>query len=324
MGARQRAYGCSLLETRNRMVDVSVIICTRNRASAVIASLASVAAAAEASAGRDIELVVVDNASTDDTHAVIEFWSNSVALPVRLVREDRKGLAVARNSGVRESCGAILAFTDDDCRLAPDYFRALHGLFAPDAGMVVRGGRVDLGDPRDLPFTIKTDPAPSVYTGEQHPGGFIHGCNMAMTRATFDHVGPFDERFGAGAPCEAGEDTDYLYRAHLAGIAVEYTPSLIVAHFHGRRSRAEIMKLNGIYARGNGALYLKHARHWQLFRNFVWDLKGSARELVGGAPIDAVFGFTYRANVIGCVRGMVRFATVMLRDAVRGRRQQQV
>lgn len=299
------------------MVDVSVIICTRNRAPAVAASLASVAAAA-LDCGIDIELVVVDNASTDDTQAVVEAWAKSVALPVRLVREDRKGLAVSRNTGVRASRGAILAFTDDDCRLAPDYLRVLHDLFARDAGMVVRGGRVDLGDPGDLPFTIKTDPAPSVYTGEQHPGGFIHGCNMAMSRATFDHVGPFDERFGAGAPCEAGEDTDYLYRAHLAGIAVEYAPSLIVAHFHGRRSRAEIMKLNSVYARGNGALYLKHARHWQLFRNFVWDLKGSARELVGGAPIDSVFGFTYRANVIGCLQGMVRFARVMLHDAVRG------
>lgn len=300
------------------MVDVSVIVCTRNRAHAVAASLASVADAAQACRTLDVELVVVDNASTDETPAVVGTWAKSVTLPIRLVREDRKGLAVSRNTGVRAARGAILAFTDDDCRLAPDYFRALQSAFASDAGMAVRGGRVDLGDPGDLPFTIKTDPAPAVYTGEQHPGGFIHGCNMAMTRATFDHVGPFDERFGAGAPCEAGEDTDYLYRAHLAGIPVEYTPSLVVAHFHGRRSRAEIMKLNSVYARGNGALYLKHARHWQLFRNFVWDLKGSARELVGGAPIDAAFGFTYRANVLGCMQGMARFASVMLRDALRG------
>ncbi len=303
------------------MVDVSVIVCTRNRAHAVTASLASIAAAAQACGDLDVELVVVDNASTDETPAVVEAWAKSVALPVRLVREDRKGLAVSRNTGVRTARGVILALTDDDCRLALDYIRVLHGLFAGDAGMAVRGGRVDLGDPSDLPFTIKTDLAPSVYDGEQHPGGFIHGCNMAMTRATFDRVGPFDERFGAGAPCEAGEDTDYLYRAHLAGIPVEYAPALAVAHFHGRKSRAEITKLNGIYARGNGALYLKHARHWQLFRNFVWDLKGSARELVGGAPIDAAFGFTYRANVLGCLQGMLRFATVLLRDVVRGRQR---
>lgn len=306
------------------MVNVSVIICTRNRAHAVSASLASVAAAAQACPDLEIELVVVDNASTDDTPSIVEAWAESVVLPVRLVREHRKGLAVSRNTGVRTARGAILAFTDDDCRLAPDYVRALRSAFAVDDGMVVHGGRVDLGDPSDLPFTIKTDPVPSVYTGEQHPGGFIHGCNMAMTRATFDRVGPFDERFGAGAPCEAGEDTDYLYRAHLAGIPVKYTPSLVVAHFHGRKSRAEIMKLNGVYARGNGALYLKHARHWQLFRNFVWDLKGSARELAGGAPIDPAFGFTYRANVLGCMQGMAWFASVMLHDALRGRGQQRV
>ena len=54
--------------------------------------------------------------------------------------------------------------------------------------------------------------------------------------------------------------------------------------------------------------------HWHLLRNFAWDLKGSARELFGGAPMDPVFGFTYRANVLGCLRGMGRFAVLTLRD----------
>lgn len=300
------------------MVGVSVVICTRNRARALHASLDSVAIAAQ-TCGAETELVVVDNASSDDTGAVVSAWANhgvaTGALRVMLVREERQGLAASRNTGVRAARGAILAFTDDDCRLAPDYLRVLLELSACDTGMVVRGGRVDLGDPGDLPFTIKTDPTPAAYDGRRHPGGFIHGCNMAMTRATFDRVGTFDERFGAGAPCEAGEDTDYVYRAYLAGIPVEYAPALVVAHHHGRRTRTEVARLNGIYARGNGALYLKHARHWNLLRNFVWDLRSSARELVGGTPMDSAFGFTYRANVLGCLRGMSRFAALAMRDA---------
>ncbi len=299
------------------MVDVSVVICTRNRAGALHASLESVAAAARA-CGIEAELVIVDNASSDDTAAVVTAWAETAPLRVTLVREARQGLAAARNAGIRAAHGAVLAFTDDDCRLAPDYLYTLRDLFAGDSGLVLRGGRVDLGDSADLPFTIKTDPTPARYGGERHPGGFIHGCNMAATRAAFDRIGPFDERFGAGAPCEAGEDTDYLYRAYLAGIPVEYAPSLVVAHHHGRRSQAEVAALNGIYARGNGALYLKHARHWHLLRNFVWDLKGSVREVFGGAPIDPAFGFTYRANVLGCLRGMGRFAALTLRDAMRG------
>ncbi len=302
------------------MFDVSVVICTRNRAHALHASLASVATAAQA-AGARTELVIVDNASTDGTAAVIDAWAETAGLPVTLVQEARKGLATARNAGVRAAHGTVLAFTDDDCRLAPDYLRTLLELTARDAGPVVRGGRVDLGNPADLPYTIKTDPAPATYDGGRHPGGFIHGCNMAMTRATFDRLGEFDERFGAGAPLEAGEDTDYLYRAYLAGIPVEYAPSLVVAHHHGRRSRAEVAKLNAIYARGNGALYVKYARHWHLFRNFYWDLKGSVREAFGGAPFDPHFGFTFRANVFGCLQGMGRFAALTLRDALRGRQR---
>ena len=301
------------------MVDVSVVICTRNRARVLHASLESVAVAARACNGIEAELVVVDNASSDDTGAVVSSWAETAGLRVTLVHAARKGLAAARNAGVRAARGTVLTFTDDDCRLAPDYLRTLRDLSARGPGMAVLGGRVDLGDPADLPFTIKTDPTPATYDGGRHPGGFIHGCNMAMTRATFDRIGTFDERFGAGAPCEAGEDTDYLYRAYLAGIAVEYAPSLVVTHHHGRRNHADIARLNGIYARGNGALYLKHARHWHLLRNFVWDLKGSARELFGGAPIDPAFGFTYRANVLGCLQGMGRFAALTLRDALRRR-----
>jgi len=301
------------------MVDVSVVICTRNRAHALHATLESVAVAARICSSAKTELVIVDNASSDDTEAVVSAWAETAGLQVTLVREARKGLAAARNAGIRAAHGALLAFTDDDCRLAPHYLCTLLELSARDPGMVVRGGRVDLGDPADLPFTIKTDPIPATYDGGRHPGGFIHGCNMAMTSATFDRIGEFDERFGAGAPCEAGEDTDYLYRAFLAGIPVEYAPSLVVAHHHGRRSHAEIAKLNGIYARGNGALYLKYARHWHLLRNFAWDLKGSARELFGGAPIDPHFGFTYRANILGCLQGMGRFAALTLRGTLRGR-----
>ena len=47
----------------------------------------------------------------------------------------------------------------------------------------VCGGRVDLGDPRDLPFTIKTDETPATLGSAAHPGGFILGANMALTRS---------------------------------------------------------------------------------------------------------------------------------------------
>ena len=302
------------------MVDVSIVVCTRNRVHSLGPMLHSIGQAATFAAARapapSVELVVVDNGSTDGTGELVERWAASAALPVLLVREARPGLARSRNVGVGASQGRIVVFTDDDCRVAEDYVVELLRLDAAAEGPTLWGGRVELGDPTDLPFTIKTDTAAATYDGARHPGGFLHGCNMALARSTFDAIGPFDERFGAGAPLASAEDTDYLYRAYLAGVAVRYVPNLVVHHFHGRKDLADIVRLSRIYAVGNGALYLKHVRHWNLFRNFVWDVKGSVRELRGGAPIDRIFGVSYRSNVAGCLIGMWRMLRLLPGDAL--------
>lgn len=295
------------------MTALSLIVCTRNRAPALGPTLDSIARAAGEAPDAGLELVLVDNGSTDDTMAFAGNWAATATLPVRIVQEFRKGLAAARNAGIRAAAGRILAFTDDDCRLAPGYVAQVLASYAQDAEPVIRGGRIELGDPRDLPFTIKTDRTPARYTGDRHPGGFIHGANMTMHRAVVERIGLFDPRFGAGAVFVSGEDTEYIYRAHLAGIRIEYTPDFVVFHHHGRRDKQEVARLNRGYALGNGALYAKYLGQRNLLRNLFWDIKGAVRELRGGPPIDPVFGFSYRNNVFGCIAGMVRYAACSLR-----------
>ena len=92
---------------------VSVIIPTRNRSTMLAQTLGSVLRQ------RDIrcEIVVVDEASTDDTQAVL----SRLAAGVRVFRHDvPRGLAAARNSGAAEARGDWLAFLDDDDLWAPD------------------------------------------------------------------------------------------------------------------------------------------------------------------------------------------------------------
>jgi len=62
------------------------------------------------------------------------------------------------NVALRAAQGEILAFTDDDCRLSKDYVNDLLRHDAGDAEPVLRGGRIELGDPTDLPLTIRTTP----------------------------------------------------------------------------------------------------------------------------------------------------------------------
>ncbi|MEP7209470.1 MAG: glycosyltransferase family 2 protein [Alphaproteobacteria bacterium] len=285
---------------------VSVIICTRNRANALRESLESVRVAAS-SGGPYAELVVVDNGSTDGTSELVEAWARDVPpeLPVRLVREPRTGLSIARNTGVAAARGEIILFTDDDCRLEPDYLLKLADVYADQTGPIIIGGRVELGDPRDLPMTIKTSREPATFDGVD-VGAFVIGSNLTLSRATWSIVGLMDERFGAGTNFKASEETDYLHRAHLAGIPILYRPDLCVHHFHGRRTIPEVKKLWRNYSIGNGALYAKYFGT-PLARQFLWNCKNAVKELFGAAKLDPELGLTYRDMAIGNVDGMIRY-----------------
>ncbi|HUZ63450.1 MAG TPA: glycosyltransferase family A protein [Acetobacteraceae bacterium] len=287
-------------------IGISFIVCTRDGADRILRTLDSIVTSAGALS--DAELVLVDNGSRDATAKTVLEWQATAPLPVTIVHEPQPGLAIARNAGMAAAGGDILAFTDDDCRLHPHYAVNMLRHFAHDRDPVIRGGRVELGDQRDLPFTIKTASEPAIYDGSDHPGGFIHGCNMAIHRDVIQRIGPFDPLFGAGARFRSAEDTDFVYRAYRAGLPIEYVPDCVVFHHHGRRRQADIRHLARAYAEGNGALYAKFVADRRLLRHLYWDLKGLARELFGGAPMDPDLGLTHRANVVGSIIGMARYA----------------
>lgn len=299
------------------MTDLSFVVCTRDRAAALTPCLDAIAAAARAAPGVAAELVLVDNGSTDGTGEAVRAWAAGpgAGLPVRLVREERRGLSAARNAGVAAAAGRLLAFTDDDCRPVEAYVRELLAHDAADAGPVLRGGRVELGDPADLPYTVKTEDEARTWHPGLHLGGFILGCNMAIRREGAARIGPFDERFGAGGPFRAGEDSDWMIRAHLAGIPVAYVPDMAVRHFHGRRDPAEGLALNAGYVVGEGALYAKYlARTPVLTRQLWWDVRASLRELFDPAMMsNTQLGLRHRHRVGGNVRGMLAYWRWMLR-----------
>jgi glycosyltransferase involved in cell wall biosynthesis len=298
------------------MTGISFIICTRNRSSALRRALDSIVVASQTEPETSVEIIVVDNGSTDATMTLASQWAETAALAVRVIYEPRQGLAIARNAGVRDASGDILVFTDDDCQVSPCYIRKLLDHYTKDQEPVIRGGRVERGDPRDLAFTIKTDPMPARLRYDVHPGGFILGCNMAMTREIIERIGTFDERFGAGSPFKAAEETDYFYRAYLAGIPVEYQPDMVVFHYHGRRDVGELRKLHHGYSVGNGALHAKHG--WSLFKYSCRDIRDSIAELVfGKRHYRAELGISYGSVVIGSAIGVMLYWKSSLSERIR-------
>jgi GT2 family glycosyltransferase len=296
-------------------MKLSIIVATRNRAHAIGGCLNAIAAALANAAPLDAEIVITDNGSTDDTAAVIRSWSDASGFPVQQLNEPMPGLSRAHNRALRAARGELLAFTDDDCRMHPAYVNDLLRHDAADTEAVVRGGRIDLGDPTDLPLTIITRAVRKRWSRamksarHENIGDSLAGCNMTMRRTVVERLGPFDESMGSGSRIGAGNDIDYVYRAYLAGIPIEYVPDMAVAHFHGRKTASAGKALMQRYMQGSGALLAKHAlRDLNLARPFYWDVKHAVREIITGSnTFLPAIGFSHRDKVRCVVRGAVAY-----------------
>ena len=256
-------------------LEVSVLICTSNRADSLALTLRSLERMS-VTPGREWEVVVIDDGSTDHTPAVLR--DHAARLPLRFVSQRRGGLARARNAALAAARGRLILVTDDDCRVSPDWMAVAVRELA-DHPMQLIGGRVELGDPSDLPLAIKTSTVRESLTSVAGLWGFIHGANMAFGRCVVDRVGPFDGRFGAGAGLRSAEDTEFAYRVLKAGIPIHYEPDLLVHHFHGRRGPGIWYRQVGDHAFGFGAMAAKYAlrRDFGLARAVYWDMRSTLR-----------------------------------------------
>ncbi|KQR82159.1 glycosyltransferase family 2 protein [Sphingomonas sp. Leaf343] len=289
------------------MIRVSLLVCTRDRGASLDRTLASITRAA---AGFNVlEVIVVDNGSSDDTPLRLATWRSRQAFPVTVVDEPQAGLARARNAGLSRARGDIVAMTDDDCVLDAGYFAMLVARFALNPAPVVIGGRILLGDPDDLPVTIKLEDHVMDAPHDSFPHGFVMGANLAFTRDVVDRIGRFDERFGAGARFRAAEDTDFVLRALDCQIPVRYDPYIVVSHHHGRRSADTLRRLLAGYAFGDGALYAKHLFGGSRIARAIWrDVCDAIAECGGGERPFASIRFFHAFRLGGVVKGFAKFA----------------
>ena len=235
-------------------IDVSLIICTRDRCDQLCRCLQSVRRMAFE---RSWELIVVDNGSTDGTATFMAEFSGAAPFPAVYVFEPEPGLGNAHNAALRIARGKILAFTDDDCYPAADFLTRLWTAFEdPSLGYIV--GRIMLHDPSDHRMTINesaiplTFPARSFLSG----GSAIQGANMAFRREVLHAIGGFDPLFGPGSSIGGAEDLDAAGRASAAGWKGQYRPEVVVSHHHGRKQADApgMMKTWGI---AMGAYHMK-------------------------------------------------------------------
>lgn len=257
---------------------VSLVISTRNRAPRLAELFATLTRLEAPEAGW--ELILVDNGSTDGTADAIREFAAAAPCPVSCVHAATPGLSHARNAGLRRAAGRIVAFTDDDCYPDPDYLRAIVDVFERHQPGVL-GGRVVLHDTTDARVGVKDVPsafeiAPRTFVRP----GIMHGANLAVRREVLADIGGFDPLLGAGTPCMAGEDTDFIARVVWAGWTARYDPGPVVAHHHGRKPGAAADRQRQGYDRGRGAYYAKWALDARARRTYLREWYGSARRML--------------------------------------------
>jgi glycosyltransferase involved in cell wall biosynthesis len=178
------------------------------------------------------EVIVVDNASTDNTRAIVENAAAEAPIPVRYVYSDIPGDAPTRNRGIAASRGNWLAFFDDDQLAAPDWLLQLHQT-AKETGAPVIGGAVQLHLPQKVldrlgPYVRRTSFRETQYPAkvQRFTGKLLPGCaNVLVAREVFETIGTFDEKMAWG-----GSDSDFFMRANMAGIPEFYSPGAVIRH----------------------------------------------------------------------------------------------
>src|SRR5262245_35900641 len=107
--------------------DISVVVCTYNRAALLREALRSLFA--QKLEDLSYEIIVVDNNSSDDTPARVESLKSESPVPLHYFRESRQGNAYARNAGVEQAAASIIAFLDDDCTADENWIAMIKSAF---------------------------------------------------------------------------------------------------------------------------------------------------------------------------------------------------
>ncbi len=192
---------------------ISIVMATYNRADLVGKQL-------QAFEAQDIdhdlfEIIIVNDGSKDETASVLNEWKKRLD-NLRVVHQSNSGPAAARNRGVEEAKGEVIAFTDDDCIVDTDWIRQIQQVFKREEVKVVLGHTYTKRESR-TPLTHQ------IENKQWNP--VVPTCNAAYLKVFFEELGGFDTTF----PYPHNEDTDLAWRA-LQRTEVHYCDKMKVYH----------------------------------------------------------------------------------------------
>jgi len=217
---------------------ISVIICTYNRQKYIYNVLKSVA---ENELPRsEYEIVLVNNNSTDNTEQECRrFQDDYPEVNFHYCVETNQGLSYARNCGIRQSAGDLLAYVDDDATVNKEYLSTYARFFADHPDAVAAGGPIlpvyETEEPSWMTHYTRQLITGKLYLGDKErefPGGaFPGGGNACYRKSVFDTVGLFNVVLGRkGNSLIGAEEKDLFDKMTTNGMHFYYLPNAILYH----------------------------------------------------------------------------------------------
>jgi glycosyltransferase involved in cell wall biosynthesis len=203
-------------------VSVSIIVPTWNGAGRIEHCLAALSSQ---NFDRPFEIIVVNDGSTDNTLEVLAQYPR-----VRVISQPNAGPAAARNRGVREALGDIVAFTDDDCQPLPDWLTEMSKPFA-DPEVVGAKGIYRTRQTGIIPRFVQIDYEDRYRRMRRLSRiDFVDTYSAAFRRNRFLEMDGYDVTF----PVACSEDVELSYRMSARGWKMVFVPTAIVYHTHPR------------------------------------------------------------------------------------------
>ena len=241
--AVQQIYKSSLASLLEETPRVSVIVCSYNGGATLDECLRSLSTLNYP----NYEVIVVDDGSTDNTPEILARFPR-----VRAVHERHHGLSVARNTGLECATGEVIAYTDSDCIVEPDWLTHLVHQLTMSGAAAVGGPNLT---PEDgwLAACIASAPGqPTHVLVSDQIAEHIPGCNMAFRREALEAINGFDPQF-----LKAGDDVDICWRLQHDGFLITFAPGAFVWH-HRRQSALTYLKQQAGYGAAEALLHFKH------------------------------------------------------------------
>jgi len=294
------SLSAAALDARPVLDRISVVIPTLGRSilEACLAELGS----GDAWPAR---VIVVDQGADDRARGWLDAL-DSAGLRAEYVRSDQRGRAAGVNRGLERVRTPLVAVTDDDCLVDPDWLGNMVARLDRHEGAII-SGRVEAAGEEEVVAVVPSR-TPAVYRRPRLRFDPMSGGNMGVSMDVVRRVGPFDE----DTRLQSAEDCDWSYRALRKGIPIIYAPEVSVRHWGWRRVEEREQQYRA-YARSHGGFYGKYLRRGDGFialRASLHLMRASRRWLRGilrGDREQAVRGRAYLAGLFpGILDGLRR------------------